>query len=70
VTYQVIGNNHVAVPTAFYKIVVDYDSDDHVSVLAFILPNRSLTGHDLDEYLVRVDDIEAMTGLDFLTALP
>ena len=69
VTYRVIGNNNVAVPTGFYKIVVDINDPDNIAVLAFILPNERSLDLDLEEFLVSVDAIESRTGLDFLSAL-
>lgn len=56
-------------PNQFYKIIVD-TSADNVDVLAFIMPNENLAGHELREYLVSIDEIEALTGLDFLSNLP
>lgn len=70
VNYQVIGDNAVAVPTHFFKIVVDNGNPNAVEALAFLLPNRSLSGHSFDEFLVSIDEIEKATGLDFLSALP
>ena len=70
VTYQVIGDNHVAVPSHFYKIIVDANDPDDISVLAFMLPNESLTGRQYTEFLTSVDEIEILTGLDFLRNLP
>jgi endonuclease G len=70
VNYKVIGNNNVAVPTHFYKIVVDAKDPQHIDALAFLIANKDLRGHDYSEYLVSIDDIERATGLDFLSALP
>jgi endonuclease G len=70
VCYQVIGEGNVAVPTEFYKIVVDANSTGHIESLAFLIPNENLSGHSYREYLVSIDAIEAVTGLDFLSALP
>ena len=70
VNYQVIGRNSVAVPNAFYKIVVENQADGEREILAFMIPNEDVRGRDLDEFLVSVDDIEVATGLDFLSALP
>lgn len=58
----------VAVPEAFYMIIVD-ESDNRVRAEAFILP-QDATGADLDRYLVTIDEIEKRTGLDFLPTLP
>ncbi len=70
VTYKVIGQNHVAVPTHFYKIIVDASNSKKVEALAFIMPNEDLSGHQYTEYLCAIDEIEKATGLDFLSALP
>ena len=70
ITYKVIGDNHVAVPTNFYKIVVDANNRDKLEALAFILPNKDLSGHHYTEFLTTIDEIEVTTGLDFLSDLP
>lgn len=70
VSYHVIGDNHVAVPSHFYKIVVDANNPDQVQALAFIMANTSLTGHHYREYLRSIDEIETLTGIDFLRSLP
>jgi endonuclease G len=69
VSYQVIGNDFVAVPTHFFKIIVDANNKDNITALAFLMPNKDLRGHDLNEYLVSIDEIEQLTGLNFLSAL-
>ena len=70
VCYQVIGENHVAVPTHFYKIIVDANSSNNIESLAFMLPNEKLSGHHYSNFLTTIDEIEKATGLDFLSALP
>ncbi|MHC4619119.1 MAG: DNA/RNA non-specific endonuclease [Planctomycetota bacterium] len=70
VGYDVIGGNRVAVPTHFYKIVVDAGDPEQVQALAFLMPNEDLSGHDYSEYLTAIDEVERLTGLDFLSALP
>ncbi|MFC1530058.1 DNA/RNA non-specific endonuclease [Gemmatimonadota bacterium] len=77
VRYRVIGPTHVAVPTAFYKIIVDHNTSGETEVLAFRMPNQNISGNQIEEdsvsieeFLVSVDDLEAETGLDFLSALP
>ena len=67
VAYAVVGENEVAVPNAFYKIVVDVDRGE---TLAFAMPHEPLFGRELDEFLVSIDSLEARTGLDFLAELP
>jgi endonuclease G len=70
VSYQVIGTKQVAVPTHFYKIVVDANNMNNIEALAFIMPNRDLGDSDYSEFLSSIDQIEEATGLDFLSALP
>jgi endonuclease G len=70
VSYKVIGKDQVAVPTHFYKIIVDANNPHQIEALAFILPNQDLTGHHYSEYLTTIDEVEKATGLDFLSALP
>lgn len=72
VSYRVIGKNHVAVPTHFYKIVVDANNPSGVEALAFMIPNRRLPSADYhySDFLSTIDEIETATGLDFLSALP
>lgn len=70
VSFDVVGENEVAVPTGFYKIVVDTTDPEQVEALAFLLPNEAVAGSDYGHFLVSIDDVEAVTGLDFLSALP
>lgn len=70
VSYKVIGKNHVAVPTHFYKIVVDAKDLSNVEALAFMLPNEKLSGRHYSEFPTTIDEIEKATGLNFLAALP
>ena len=69
------GEVRVAVPDAFFKIVVkESDQPGELDVLAFLVPMEGVgdycsTAHELRPYLTAVDVIEALTGLDFLTAL-
>jgi len=70
VKYSVIGANEVAVPTHFYKIVVDANNSDSIRALAFILPNTNLSRQYYGDYLCSIDEIEKLTGLDFLANLP
>ena len=70
-----VGEVPVAVPDAFFKIVVkDSDDPDRPDVLAFVIPMHGVgdfnsPNHELTPYLTSVDLIEALTGLDFLAGL-
>lgn len=58
----------VAVPESFYMIIVD-ESDGRIRTQAFLFPQEPGEG-GLDRYLVTIDEVERLTGLDFLAALP
>jgi endonuclease G len=66
------GEVPVAVPDAFFKIVVKDAFNGGLDVLAFIFPmeggdDYGSSNADITPYLTSVDVIEALTGLDFLT---
>jgi endonuclease G len=58
----------VAVPDAFFKIVVD-ESEGKLRTLAFIVPQEAPTDADPRRYLTTIDEIQRRTGLDFLSEL-
>ncbi len=66
-SYDTIGNG-VGVPPMFYKIVVT-EGESKPKVLAFLFPHQIKKHGDIQDYLVSVNLIEAMTGLDFFPAL-
>jgi endonuclease G len=71
--YNVVGENDVAVPTAFFKIVVDMRNQQSPNLLAFLVPHiETQPGPErrIETYLTSVDRIEELSGLDFLTNLP
>lgn len=67
--FNVIGSNEVAVPTAFFKIIVDAADSQNPEVLSFLVDHReTMDGpeREVETYLTSVDRIEKLTGLDFL----
>lgn len=62
-----IGHSRVAVPTYFYKIVVSCGNE--IDAIAFILPNEKNPDGRLPEFITTIDEIERLTGLDFLSGL-
>lgn len=60
-----IGSNRVTVPAAFYKIIY---APRQRSAIAFVLPN-TLSKRPLVEYACSIDDVEALTGIDFFPTL-
>lgn len=59
----------VAVPEAFYMIVVD-ENEGRLRAEAFIFPQDAAADADLGRYLTSIDEIERRTGLDFLGQMP
>ncbi len=58
----------LAVPRAFYKVLLDYEEPEKKAV-GFIVPNEK-SDKPISEYMVSVDDVEELTGLDFFPNLP
>ena len=63
-----IGKNNVTIPGSFYKILLRFDGKKGKSI-AFLLPHIGATG-EIADYIVPVNAIEALTGLDFFPELP
>ncbi|NNE25269.1 MAG: DNA/RNA non-specific endonuclease [Saprospiraceae bacterium] len=66
-TPKSIGENKVAVPDAFYKAILDVNTPRQDAV-AFIIPHAVST-EQLDAYMVPIDDLEALLGIDFFPHL-
>jgi endonuclease G len=60
-----IGNK-VPVPSSLWKIIY---SPAEQKAIAYLIPHQKLKTAQLDKYLVSIDDIESITGLDFLSTL-
>lgn len=63
-----IGEHRVAVPDAFFKVILIYENNKQCT-LGFLFENES-GERPLKEYMVSVDSIERLSGLDFFSALP
>lgn len=64
--YKTIGNN-VGVPDAFFKIVLCKTKKP--KALGFIYANDG-THHKIDHYVMPVDEVEKITGINFFPSLP
>ncbi len=62
-----IGANKVSVPQYYYKAI--YDTTPPEKMIAFVMPNEG-SNADLRTFVVTVDDVEVMTGLDFFSLVP
>ena len=67
-TPQTIGYHHVAVPEAFFKVLL-CQMNGQWQAIGFLYPN--VAGHrPMSQYCKTIDEIEALTGIDFFPALP
>ena len=55
----------VAVPDAFFKIVID-ETEGRLRTQAFIIPQETPAGSAANAFIVSIDEIEQRTGLNFL----
>jgi endonuclease G, mitochondrial len=63
-----MGKSRVAIPKYFYKVVLDYTKPEYKAI-AFVLPNEAASS-PLYNYVVTVDSVEHLTGIDFFPVLP
>lgn len=63
-----IGDNDVAVPRSFYKVLLDYNKPE-LKAVGFVIPNEK-SDKPLDYYAMSIDEVEELTGLDFFPNLP
>jgi len=63
-----IGKNRVAVPEKYYKIIFR-EKGSHAEMIAFLLANMK-SEQPLSSFVVSVDEIEKLTGVDFFPQLP
>ncbi len=65
---ETIGYENVAVPKYFYKVLLDYTQPE-IKAIAFLVPHEK-SDKALYEFVTSIDEIEALTGIDFFPALP
>jgi len=64
----VIGYNEVSVPKYYFKVILDYRLPE-IKGIGFIMPNEGLK-EQLNKYVVSIDSVETVTGIDFFPLLP
>jgi endonuclease G len=63
-----IGKEDVSVPEYFYKVLIDKSSGEYKAI-GFLVPHKE-SDNALYTYVVPIDKIEKMTGIDFFPKLP
>ena len=64
---KTIGDDQVAVPNQFYKVILD-NTSGKIKVLAFLMDHKD-SNLPLYKFVVSVDEVEALTGIDFFPEL-
>ncbi len=67
-TFKTIGPNEVSVPEYYYKIILDIQKPD-IKAIAFLMKNEK-SNASLETFVVTIDRIESLTGLDFFPSMP
>lgn len=66
VKYEVIGSNHVAVPTHFFKVVVCETQDGKLEMESFVMANEKISDDiPIESFRVPPETIERAAGLLF-----
>lgn len=65
---KAIGREDVSVPNCFYKVLIDNSSGEYKAI-AFLMPHQE-SDKALNTFVVPIDRIEKMTGIDFFPNLP
>jgi len=66
VSYEVIGEGGVAVPTHFFKVLFLKRGESEEEI-AYVLPNESIErGKDLKEFETTIENVQALSGVIFL----
>ena len=60
--------NKISIPEAYYKILLDY-KEPEVKGIAFLVPHKGMERNPA-EFLVSIDSVEKITGIDFFPSLP
>jgi len=66
--YKTIGANGVSVPEYYYKIILDIQQPE-IKAIAFLMKNEK-SDKGLNSFVVTIDSVEKLTGLDFFPTMP
>ncbi|WP_225037029.1 DNA/RNA non-specific endonuclease [Winogradskyella sp. SM1960] len=62
-----IGDENVSVPNQFYKVILD-NTNGKIKMLAFLMDHKN-SDLPLYKFVVSVDEVETLTGIDFFPEL-
>lgn len=65
-----IGKNKIFIPSHYFKIILETENpSEGYDIIAFAIPNWEADMTELSGYLMSVDNIENITGMDFFSEL-
>ncbi|MBR6084178.1 MAG: DNA/RNA non-specific endonuclease [Spirochaetales bacterium] len=67
--FETIGENKVAIPKQCYKALLVIDDEGNVHTIAISIPQNAGKKEALSKYVMTVDALEELTGLDFFYEL-
>ncbi|XP_043576534.1 endonuclease G, mitochondrial [Chiloscyllium plagiosum] len=68
VKYEVIGKNHVAVPTHIFKVVILEKHSGEIELQSYVMPNQPVQENiPLERFLVPIESIERASGVLFVS---
>lgn len=71
VMYEVIGQNNVAVPTHFFKVILSESLDSQFDLECYLMANKNVDANlPLQAFQVPLDVIERASGLLIFEKLP
>lgn len=68
-SYNTIGENKVTVPKECYKALLVIDEEGEVHTIAMSIPQTAGKKEKINKYLMSVNELEELTGLDFFPSL-
>ena len=66
---ETIGASEVWVPSHCFKLFLNEHANGEYTAYAFVFPNARVAGRPVEEFAATVDELEHLSGLDFLAAL-
>lgn len=65
-----IGSNEVTIPGYFYKVILRFDEEGKAKTIAFLIPHVGSSNAELEDYIIPINALEQITGVDFFPSLP